>query len=306
MGIEWGWIRDDGVRHAHVPEIVLRGRAPCSALLFHGLTGGPLELAYLAHYLHRRAHMSVACPVLINHGQPLAALARTRWQELWESARSHFKHAHAHAERDGQILFVGGLSIGAVLALMLAAEFKNDIAGVACLSPTLFYDGWNVPWFQRFLPLVDYTPVKYFTYLREGPPYGLKDEALRAKIKLEYDAAFLSERGTPQSTYAHFPIRLLCESRHLIKQGIKMLPAVSSPVFVVQSAIDESTSPKNAHYILDRVASRDKRLLLLHNSYHVVTADLEREKVAEATAQFFAASSAIKAPRTNEEVVKAE
>ncbi len=290
MGIEWAWLRDDGTRHTHIPEIDLRAPGPRSLLLLHGLTGGPLELAYVAHYLHRRGKMTVTCPALINHGQPIAALARTRWQDLWANARWLFRRAHARATADGAVLFVGGLSVGAVLALMLAAEFQSEIAGVACLSPTFFYDGWNVPWFHRFLALVDYTPFKYFTYLREGPPYGLKDEALRAKIQTEYEATSLSDRRSGQSTYAHFPIRLLCENRRLIKRATQMLPAVTAPVLVVQSAIDESTGPANARHVLDHISSQSKRLLLLHNSYHVVTADLEREQVAAAMAEFFSES----------------
>jgi carboxylesterase len=287
MGIEWAWPRDTGIRHAEVPEIHLRRTGPGAVLLFHGLTGGPVELAYVAHHLHHRAKLSVHCPALINHGQPLVILARTRWRELWESARSHFERAHAEATQDGVPLFIGGLSIGALLALMVAAEFKDKVAGVVCLSPTLFYDGWDVPWYQRFLSLVDYTPLKYFTYLRVGPPFGLKDEVLREKMRRQYDATSISECGTPLGTYAHFPIRLLCECRHLIAQGKRMLPDVTSPVLVVQSDNDDSTSPANGRYVLDHVTSQFKRLLLLHNSYHIVTADFEREQVADAMAKFF-------------------
>jgi len=305
MKIEWAWIRDNGARKAHVPEINLRTSAPCAVLLFHGLTGGPIELAYIAHYLHQRAKMTVTCPALVNHGQPLAVLAATRWEQLWESARSHFRRAHECAAQDGVPLFVGGLSVGAVLALMLAAEFRSEVAGVACLSPTLFYDGWNVPWFQRFLALVDYTPLKYVTYLREGSPYGLKDEVLREKMRKLYEAESLSEHGQPHSTYAHFPVRLLCECRHLIAQAMKMLPAVRAPVLVVQAADDDSTSPANAHYVLDHVSSENKRLLLLHNSFHIITADLEREKVAEAMAQFFLETSATGAHTSDAEAIPA-
>ncbi len=305
MSLEWAWLRDDGTRHDEVQEIRLRRDGPCSVLLFHGLTGAPIELGYIAHNLHHRAKMTVTCPALINHGQPLAVLAKTRWQDLWDSARAHFRAAHAQAQRDGVPLFVGGLSIGALLSLMLAAEFKNEVAGIACLSPTLFYDGWNVPWYHRFLPLVDFTPFKYFTFLREGHPYGLKDEALRDKMRQKYEAASVHEKGWPQTTYAHFPIRLFCEVRHLIAQGKRMLPDVAAPLLVVQSADDDSTSPANAQYILQRVSSKKKQLLTLHNSYHIVTADLEREKVATAMANFFLDSGAIRRPVRREETVSA-
>ncbi len=292
MGLEFAWLRDTGVRHTKIAEIFLARNGPCSVLLFHGLTGGPTELAYIAHYLHYRAHLSVSCPALINHGQPIAVLARTRWEELWESAKSHFARAHAQARQDGVPLFVGGLSIGALLALMLAAEFPDEIAGVVCLSPTLFYDGWNVPWWHRLLAIADHLPVKNVLYLREGPPYGLKDEVLREKMRQKYESAPLGQTRTPETTYAHFPIRLLCECRHLIALGKRMLPGVRAPLLIVQSALDDSTSPANARYIMDNVSSQHRELLLLQNSFHIVTADLEREHVADAMAKWFVKWSA--------------
>jgi carboxylesterase len=287
MSLEWAWLRDTGVRHSAVQEIQLRGKAPGTVLLFHGLTGAPIELAYIAYYLHHRGGLSVSCPAMVNHGQPLAVLAGTKWRELWDGARGQFLQAHARAKTEGVPLFVGGLSIGALLALMLAAEFPDKVAGVACLSPTLFYDGWNVPWFHRFLPFVDFTPFKYFLFLREGHPYGLKDEVLREKMRAKYEATSVHECRPPQTTYAHFPIQLFCECRHLISQGMKMLPGVKAPLLVVQSAQDDSTSPANARYVLEHVSSQDRRLMMLEGSLHIVTADLEREKVADAMLQFF-------------------
>jgi carboxylesterase len=138
--------------------------------------------------------------------------------------------------------------------------------------------------------LVDYTPLKYFSYMRVGPPYGLKDEVLREKMHRQYEATALSECHKPLPTYAHFPIRLLCEYRHLVAQAMKMLPQVTAPVLAVQAVEDDSTSPANARYVLEHVSSERKELLLLENSYHIVTADLDREKVAEAMARFFLAN----------------
>src|SRR5262249_45362982 len=143
-------------------QIVLEGTRSCRLLLLHGLTGTPAEFAYIAHFVHRRGSLSVECPRLANHGQPLAVLGRTSWQQLLHSAREHLQAASASAKRQGHSLVVGGLSLGAVLALILAADCPNEVAGVVALSPTLFYDGWNVPWSHRLIALADYVPVKHF------------------------------------------------------------------------------------------------------------------------------------------------
>jgi len=281
MTIEWARLKPEP--RAEVPDrgIFLQARGGSLALLLHGLTGSPSELGYVAFHLQRRGGITVHCPRLANHGQPLALLARTRWQELYASAKIAFLEARAEARTRGSALVVGGLSIGANLALMLAAEFPEDVAGVACLSPTLFYDGWNVPWQHKLLPLARYTPLKNFTFLREGPPFGLKDEALRERIAARYGEMSLRDSsGAAALGYAYFPVRLFCEVQPLIRRCIRALPAVKAPLLLLQAENDDMTSPRNSQFIYDRVRSPRRELVLLRNSYHLVSTDLERAAVA--------------------------
>ena len=255
-------------------------------MLLHGLTGAPSEFAYIARFLQRRGQLDVWCPTLLNHGGSIRLLAAMDRDVLYASVRSQFEEARRAAAVAGAPLVIGGLSIGADLALMLSAEFPEAVAGVICLAPTLFYDGWNVPWSYRLLPLVDWTPLKFFAYHREESPYGLKDETLRALIEKEYAAKTLQDDSQGRDGYAHYPIRLLCEMHHLIKECIRVLPRVKAPVLIVQAEHDDATGPRNAEFILSRTNSRRKELLSLQNSYHVVTADLERAKVAAAMQAF--------------------
>ena len=289
MSLEWAWPSAKQRCLALSPEIQLEGDARCHVMLLHGLTGAPVEFAYVAHYLHKRAHLDVWCPTLLNHGGPIRVLAATGRDALYASVRSQFEDARRAAAAAGSPLVIGGLSIGADLALMLAAEFPEAVAGVVCLAPTLFYDGWNVPWTHRFIPLADWTPFKYFAYHREEAPYGLKDEVLRARIGADYAGKTLNDSAERHEGYAHYPVRLMCEMHHLIKDCRRMLPRVEAPLLVVQAEHDDATSPRNAQYILDHAGSIRKEVLLLANSYHVVTADLERAKVAAAMHGFCSA-----------------
>jgi pimeloyl-ACP methyl ester carboxylesterase len=160
-------------------------------------------------------------------------------------------------------------------------------AFLICLAPTLFYDGWNVPWLHRMIPLVDYTPLKYFAYFREEPPYGLKDESLRERVARAYQGVSLRQNDDfGQHGYAHFPIRLLCESRHLIARCMGAPRRVKAPLLIVQARHDDATSPRNSRHIFENVGSMQKDVLLLDNSFHMVTADLERDRVASAMARF--------------------
>jgi carboxylesterase len=287
MTVEWAWLRPDGYSQRHNSDLHFSPGTGAHVFLLHGLTGSPSELAYVARHLHVDGGLRVWCPRLANHGEPINVLAATTWRLLYQSARVDFLIARNAARNAGVPLVVGGLSLGAVLALLLAAEFPGEVSGVICLAPTLFYDGWNVPWLRWLIPLVDYTPLKYFAFFREESPYGLKDESLRARVGRAYKSASLrATTNCGHYGYAHFPIRLFCESRHLIARCMRNLRHVTAPLLLVQAEHDDATSPRNSQHIYDNVGSREKEMLLLGDSFHMVTADLERDRVAETMNQF--------------------
>ena len=281
MAVEWAWVKPVPPVDITDCGIFLEAPGGCVVMLLHGLTGSPTELGYIAYHLQYRGRYPVRCPRLVNHGQPLSVLAQTSWQQLYDSAKEAFMDARQESRARNVPLVIGGLSLGAVLCLMLAAEFPEDVAGVACLSPTLFYDGWNVPWVHKLIPLMDFTPLKYFAYFREDEPFGLRDEVLRGKIAAQYNKSSIHESGHSSSLgYAHFPVRLFCEMRHLISRCKRILPDVACPVLLVQAEHDDMTSPRNSRYIFDHIGSTWRELVMLKESYHVITADLERATVA--------------------------
>jgi carboxylesterase len=253
-----------------------------TVLLIHGLTGTPNEMKGLANFFYRRGY-SVSCPRLAHHGEPLHILKRAKWREFYGSVKEELRKIPAD-----QKIFTAGLSMGALLALLLAEEFPERIAGVTCLSPTLFYDGWNIPWSHCLLPLAYYTPIRYFAYFKEEPPYGIKNERIRSKVHDYYkNASFADVSGVAQYGYPYFPVTLLCELRLLIRELMKKMSKIRVPVQMIQASEDDMTSAKNSQYIYDHVASSQKEIVLLHDSYHVITADQERRMVAQKMSEFF-------------------
>jgi carboxylesterase len=254
-------------------------------MLIHGLTGTPYEMGFVARHLNRQG-FTVNCPRLANHGRPLAVLRSTSWEDCLESMRKAFVSFRDQLGPDLP-LFVGGLSAGALLALLLAEIFPAEIAGVACLSPTLFYDGWNVPWTHRLLPLAYATPFARYFYFKEEPPYGIKSEGVRRRIHSSYGEARLdSDSDFARNGYPYYPVTLYCEMRKLIRHFTRHLPGITVPVQIQQAVEDDITSPRNSEFIYDNIGSPIKELVLLHDSYHVITADQERETVAENIAAF--------------------
>src|SRR5262249_28474004 len=142
-------------------------------LLSHGITGAPAEMKPLVRKL-ASAGFTVSCPALAGHCSTLGSLKQTRWTDWYASLEAGLAALRERCRR----VFVSGLSMGALMALKLAADHPGSVNGVATLSATFFYDGWNVPQFrQRFLlPIALYTPIRYLYSWREPSPFGIKDD----------------------------------------------------------------------------------------------------------------------------------
>ena len=267
-------------------NLVLNGTGTGTLFLIHGLTGTPNEMKYLANFFHKKKGYTVVCPRLANHGAPISILRKTHWPEFYKSVREAF--LQVRHEFDGPV-FAAGLSMGALLSLMLAEEFQGQVAGVSCLSPTLFYDGWNVPWISKILlPLLYATPLKHISYYKEEPPYGIKNKALQKRIHKYYNnATFQDQQGVAEYGYPYFPMSLLQQLQKLIRHLTGKLPGIKVPVQLIQAREDDMTSMRNSTFIYESVGSTLKEIVLLEDCYHVITADQERATVARSMDTFF-------------------
>jgi len=263
--------------------LFLKADSQRAVILVHGLTGTPNEMRFLAGSLNRGGY-SVICPRLAYHGEPVEILKNARWQDFYATVRETF----IKAQGEYREVYLAGLSMSALLILLLAEEFEGKVAGVSCLSPTLFYDGWNTPWYKCFLPLAYLTPLKHFLYFKESPPYGIKNERLRALVHEYFGKARVDDlSGVSQYGYPLFPVTLLEQLNILVKYTVPRLGNIHTPVQLIQAKEDDMTSVKNSQLIYDRIKSKEKEIVLLNNSYHVITADQERQKVAQEMERFF-------------------
>ena len=257
-------------------SIYLKGDKSNVIFLVHGLTGTPNEMRFLARQFNAEG-MTVFCPLLYNHGQSLKVLKYCHWQDFYSHLKNDFisfQRTHSEAK-----IFVSGLSVGALLALTLAYDFP-DIAGVIALAPTLFYDGWNMPWIRILLPLVYLSPLKYCFYFKEEPPYGIKSKVIRQHVENYYKKARLDDlEGVAKYGYPFIPTSLMQQLDKLAKYLMKKLPFIKVPLQLIQAENDDLASVKNSQFIYQNIGSEDKELVLLKDSYHVITADKERGKV---------------------------
>jgi carboxylesterase len=252
-----------------------------AVLLVHGLTGTPTEMKQFGKTIARKG-FTVACPELAGHCDSIEALTATKWQDWYHSIELAFDALKLEYEH----VFIGGLSMGALIALLIAAKRKEQVAGVILLSTTFFYDGWNVPIYkQRFLlPLVLYSPLKYFLHWEETAPYGIKDERTRALVH-----AILENRDSQAADkigYFKTPATVILESVRMIKATKKALKQVTSPTLIVHSTEDDMASLKNAYYTQANISSKTIETFFVDDTYHVLTLDKRKDDIAKRAAQF--------------------
>jgi carboxylesterase len=236
--------------------------ARVSALLIHGLSGTPFEMRFLGERL--AASGARVCGVRLDGhagaSEELGASTQARW---YESTVEGFERLR----RYGDPVAVIGLSMGALLGARLAADQGEAVTGVVMLSPAFF------------LPLWVRGPLKALRAL--GP---LADRIyLRGKGSDIHDAA---ARGVHPSARL-MPLSAVLELLKLSAAVRPRLGRVTQPTLIIHSRRDH-TCPmrRNVDFVMNRLGSAQKRAVILEESFHVITVDSEKERVASEVIDF--------------------
>jgi len=245
-------------------------------LLIHGLCGSPSEIRFVANGLTRNGY-TVLCPELAGHGGSEEALKASTWQDWYESAKAGLETLSETCDT----VIVGGLSTGAVLSLLLAARHPDKVSAVALYSPTLWLSGRQIPWYVKVLRLID---SKWFANLFRFPVplhVGIKDKRIR-----DFIASAMSARGE-QIGQSSTPGGAVLERRRLAKAVMKEIGRITQPTLILHAREDDYAGLDNAVY-LQRELTGPVDLVVLNDSYHMVTVDRQRHVVLDRTADFIA------------------
>ena len=237
-------------------------------LLIHGLTGTPVEMRYIGKGLHK-AGFTVYGVQLPGHCGDEADLLATSWQD-WVAGVEQALDALRQKVRT---VFVGGLSMGAILSLHLAAKHPEKVDGLLLYGPTLWYDGWTIPWYSFLLKLLIDTPIGRNYRFMEKHPYGIKDERLRRRMLHNMLSGNSADAGL-----AGTPARAVAQMWKLVAQVKKELTSIKAPTLIQHAREDDVSSVRNAYYIAKRLAG-PVDVSLLDDSYHMITVDQQRDEV---------------------------
>jgi|ETN02SMinimDraft_2_1059926.scaffolds.fasta_scaffold59109_1 carboxylesterase len=237
----------DQVRPDNYPFLIEHANTTNCILLTHGFAASPYEIQMLADIL--KDQLTVYGTRLVGHGttsEDLGASTKNDWISSLDIPMKGLQKTCEH-------IFVSGVSTGATLSLMAASTYNPD--GIITISaPITFFD-------KRIMN------AGIFKYLLKESDRDLEEH------ELPYYYTTISTKSVAQLAT-------------LIKESKKMLPQITTPILIIQSAEDKRVEPESANYILNNIASEQKELLLYPEGDHVLTTGNKTAQVAQDILKF--------------------
>jgi carboxylesterase len=235
----------------------LQGDSAKGALLVHGFTGSPPEMRLIGDYLNERGY-TVSAPLLPGHGTEIENMNQRRWPEWAAHVGSAYDALSSVCSR----VVVGGLSMGALLSLNLAAGHP-EVPALALYAPAIRVTNWLIylaPLMKHFIPV--------------------------------WSKSGTSDLGDPDAElrlwhYRGYPVAAAHELMKLMRHVRRQLPRVTCPAVVFHAAQDKHIREPDLRREYERLGSRDRQFVVLSESGHALTVDLEWRSVAQRTYTFF-------------------
>lgn len=248
------------------PEAKPAARRRPRALLLHGLTGGPSELAPLAAGL-AVAGWECALPRWRGHATTPADLASTTAEALVDQAREL-----GRSDPDAIV----GLSMGALLGLVAAAEAPRPVP-LVLLAPAVRMAGASA-WFDR-LGRLPWLPARMLSKSTDWGGEG------RAGARGPVGEAALRVESAGSDRYDRVPLAWARRLRWLRGEALAVAGQVRGPVLVVHGMDDDVAGAESSLRLLERLPA-GARCTWLAGAGHQLGAGAPRAVVAELVARF--------------------
>ncbi|SHH51452.1 alpha/beta hydrolase [Thermosipho atlanticus] len=238
--------------------VFLKGTNKKGVLLIHGFTGSPHDMLYLGKRLNE-AGFSVSIPRLPGHGTSSEDFLRSTWKDWLRRVLDSYFDLSGICEE----VYIAGLSMGGVLTLILSSIVNSP--KIVTIAGAIMINDWKI----ILTPL-----ISLFTKKLE-----------RKNVEKNYENKSLIYLADEYWSY-NWPL----QGKHLLKLiniAKKRLKYVKSDILILASEKDETVPLKAAHYIYKNVSSGTREIKIFKESGHVMTNDIEKEKVADEIIKWF-------------------
>lgn len=230
---------------------------PTGCLLLHGFTATPYDMRFIGGRLHD-SDLSVSAVRLAGHASSAEDMARHSWADWYDGARAGLSELKRSAPR----IVLVGQSMGALLALKLAAEHPDEVDAICLLSTALVVSARWMYWVMPTVPIL----------------MPLLPNVARFVVKGDSDIADPAARAA-SPTYKRVSIQSIYELLQLQANVRPLLSRIRQPALVIHSRQDHACSLENVA-ILERELRGPVRSVILSDSYHVVSVDVDKEQAA--------------------------
>lgn len=235
-------------------EPTFRAAEGPGVLLLHDLAGTPQPFDRLIQACSASG-FSVEVPLLPGHGTSMDDLQNTVWEDWAGAAQLALDEL---ASRQGPVV-VCGVGMGATLACWVAASHPA-VAGVIAINP-------------RAIPAPRQAIDTLNAMLADGvtavPPLG-RDVSDRTARVLAYDTV---------------PVSTLISMFEALDSMAEHWDDVICPILIINSARDHRVEPANADWLAEHAGGPVERLVL-EQSFHEATVDVESDRLNEAALEF--------------------
>lgn len=239
--------------------LLFEGRAP-TVFCLHGFTGVPQDVR-LPCEVARSLGLGAQAPLLPGHGTCPADLSSLRFRDWVNGVRPQL----SEARKRGPVILVGH-SLGALVATELALEVPGDVLGLVLIASAF--------------------------YLRRPHP----DSSLAMAARLRLPDAFIPKSGPDlldeeaKRTHVCYMEQPLHAAISMREAGVRLrgeLFRIHRPTLFLHGGGDQVTPASGAEKAAACVGCADTRLIVYPRSHHILTRDVDRERVAEDLRHFF-------------------
>jgi len=244
------------------PFFFLGDSSKPACLLIHGFTGTPKEMRWMGEFLNQQGYTCLGIR-LAGHATNPEDMIRSRWTD-WVASVEDGYQLLCGVTND---IFLVGLSMGGILALLMSTRLAPRVKGVVAMStPSRLPTDYPI-WFIQLISIV----MRYRPKSKEPPGSGWFDKAAYKD----------------HVAYAKNPVRSTVELKKLILEMRAALPKVNVPVLLIHSKDERYILPDNAEDIFaGLINASDKTKLYMTGSGHVLPRDASREQVFKSALEF--------------------
>lgn len=224
-------------------------------LLVHGFTGSPKELRWLGEQLAHQGY-SVLGVRLAGHATQPDHILRVTWEDWLASVEDGFNLLRGISSQ----IVVAGLSMGGILTLLFGSRF--EVSGLIAMSTP-----YEMPPDPR---------LRFLKFLWPLVPTVPKDKPDWHDPSLETDHIH----------YPRYATKAVIQLVGLMGEMRRALPLITAPTLLINSLNDATVPTSHMDQIYKHLGCQDKTKLIVENSGHIITRDLEKERVLDAIHQF--------------------